>query len=156
MKKRSKTWFWKLGRCFQVWNVNTGRCIHTLTGHTNRVYSLLVSQLDAYFFVAVGFLFDFDKICLSVFNVFCIVFLGNTYCTACSLRIFKKCYALQFDSERDIVVSGSLDTTIRVWNIYDGVCIQALIGHQSLTSGMQLRGNILVSGNADSTIKVSF
>ena len=27
-------------------------------------------------------------------------------------------------------------------------------GHQSLTSGMELRNNILVSGNADSTVKV--
>ena len=28
------------------------------------------------------------------------------------------------------------------------------VGHQSLTSGMQLRKNILVSGNADSNVKV--
>ena len=28
-------------------------------------------------------------------------------------------------------------------------------GHQSLTSGMELRKNVLVSGNADSTVKVS-
>lgn len=28
------------------------------------------------------------------------------------------------------------------------------MGHQSLTSGMELRNNILVSGNADSTVKV--
>ena len=28
------------------------------------------------------------------------------------------------------------------------------LGHQSLTSGMELRQNILVSGNADSTVKV--
>ena len=28
------------------------------------------------------------------------------------------------------------------------------MGHQSLTSGMELRHNILVSGNADSTVKV--
>ena len=33
------------------------------------------------------------------------------------------------------------------------VCMCA-IGHQSLTSGMELRKNILVSGNADSTVKV--
>jgi len=28
------------------------------------------------------------------------------------------------------------------------------MGHQSLTSGMELKDNILVSGNADSTVKV--
>lgn len=29
-----------------------------------------------------------------------------------------------------------------------------MTGHQSLTSGMELRDNILVSGNADSTVRV--
>lgn len=28
------------------------------------------------------------------------------------------------------------------------------MGHQSLTSGMELKDNILVSGNADSTVKI--
>ena len=51
-------------------------------------------------------------------------------------------------------MSGSLDTSIRVWNVESGACVSTLVGHQSLTSGMELRENILVSGNADSTVKV--
>ena len=62
-------------------------------------------------------------------------------------------------------MSGSLDTHIRVWKADTGQCIHTLIkfytvplvlktGHQSLTSGMELKKNILVSGNADSTFKV--
>ncbi len=35
-----------------------------------------------------------------------------------------------------------------------GNCLHTLVGHQSLTSGMELKNNILVSGNADSTVKV--
>lgn len=35
-----------------------------------------------------------------------------------------------------------------------GGCVHTLTGHQSLTSGMELRNNILVSGNADSTVRV--
>lgn len=35
-----------------------------------------------------------------------------------------------------------------------GNCIHTLTGHQSLTSGMELKDNILVSGNADSTVKI--
>lgn len=58
----------------------------------------------------------------------------------------------QFDSTH--VVSGSLDTSIRVWDVETGTCKHTLMGHQSLTSGMELRDNILVSGNADSTVKV--
>ena len=71
------------------------------------------------------------------------------------------------------VVSGSLDTSIRVWDVDTGTCKHALMGHQSLTSGeisqdtitlhstspvgvsgMELKDNILVSGNADSTVKI--
>ena len=78
------------------------------------------------------------------------------------------------------VVSGSLDTSIRVWDVETGACRHALMGHQSLTSGtcrhaltkpptrpvgrfadgalvsagMELKDNILVSGNADSTVKI--
>jgi F-box/WD-40 domain protein 7 len=59
---------------------------------------------------------------------------------------------LQFDGVH--VVSGSLDTSIRVWDVETGACRHTLMGHQSLTSGMELRNNILVSGNADSTVKV--
>lgn len=52
------------------------------------------------------------------------------------------------------MVSGSLDTSIRVWDVETGNCIHTLTGHQSLTSGMELKDNILVSGNADSTVKI--
>lgn len=60
--------------------------------------------------------------------------------------------SLQFDGVH--VVSGSLDTSIRVWDVETGNCIHTLTGHQSLTSGMELKDNILVSGNADSTVKI--
>ena len=36
-------------------------------------------------------------------------------------------------------MSGSLDTSIRVWDVESGNCLHTLIGHQSLTSGMELK-----------------
>lgn len=66
--------------------------------------------------------------------------------------VFFLNFSHQFDGVH--VVSGSLDTSIRVWDAITGTCKHTLMGHQSLTSGMELRQNILVSGNADSTVKV--
>ena len=40
------------------------------------------------------------------------------------------------------------------WHYLLGTTLFSNVGHQSLTSGMQLRKNILVSGNADSNVKV--
>lgn len=35
----------------QVWNAETEECMHTLSGHTNRVYSLLVRFTLFYSFI---------------------------------------------------------------------------------------------------------
>jgi len=41
-----------------------------------------------------------------------------------------------------------------VWDANTGSLLHTLTGHQSLTSGMELRDDTLVSGNADSTVKI--
>ena len=41
-----------------------------------------------------------------------------------------------------------------MWNSETGQLLHTLLGHQSLTSGMVLKNNYLVSGNADSTVKI--
>lgn len=66
--------------------------------------------------------------------------------------LFSSSASVQFDGIH--VVSGSLDTSIRVWDVETGNCVHTLTGHQSLTSGMELKDNTLVSGNADSTVKI--
>lgn len=70
----------------------------------------------------------------------------------CHMILLQPNFTFQFDGVH--VVSGSLDTSIRVWDVETGSCKHTLMGHQSLTSGMELKNNILVSGNADSTVKV--
>ncbi|KAI1715995.1 WD domain, g-beta repeat domain-containing protein [Ditylenchus destructor] len=100
-----------------VWDVASGDQIHVLEGHTNRVYSLL------------------DRMFISSHRIWA------GYITS----------AHTCDNDWKILY---LYVKFSVWNAENGECVQTLIGHTSLTSGMQLRGNILVSANADSTIKV--
>lgn len=49
-----------------------------------------------------------------------------------------------------------MDTTIRIWNAHTGELKQTFYGHRSLTSELAFGSeqNILVSSNADETIRV--
>jgi WD40 repeat protein len=143
----------------RVWDVETGECLHVLVGHVAAVRCV---QYDGRLVVSGAYdytvkVWDPEREeCLHTLQghtnrvyslqVMCNFYFYRTF----YLNIFL--FWIQFDGIH--VVSGSLDTSIRVWDAETGACKHTLMGHQSLTSGMELRNNILVSGNADSTVKV--
>ncbi|GAA6038576.1 hypothetical protein JCM8097_009426 [Rhodosporidiobolus ruineniae] len=61
-------------------------------------------------------------------------------------------YCLQFDRER--VVSGSRDRTIRIWDLASGQVTRTLTGHEGSVLCLQYDRSILVSGSSDSRILV--
>lgn len=61
-------------------------------------------------------------------------------------------YELTFAHKMDACMDALLLVNVGV--SCPGGCVHTLTGHQSLTSGMELRDNMLVSGNADSTVRV--
>ena len=55
----------------------------------------------------------------------------------------------------DIVVSGSDDDTLRVWNIKTGKCLKVLEGHtESVYAVTKMSDDIIVSESWDETIRV--
>lgn len=52
------------------------------------------------------------------------------------------------------VVSGSRDTTLRVWDIKTGECLHVLLGHLAAVRCVQYDGRLVVSGAYDYTVKV--
>ncbi|TNN89602.1 F-box/WD repeat-containing protein 7 [Liparis tanakae] len=123
-------------RTLKVWNAETGECIHTLYGHTSTVRCMHLHEKRV-----VSGSRDATLRVWDIETGQCLhVLMGHVAAVRC------------FDGIH--VVSGSLDTSIRVWDVETGNCIHTLTGHQSLTSGMELKDNILVSGNADSTVKI--
>ncbi|CAJ0961759.1 unnamed protein product, partial [Mesorhabditis belari] len=102
----------------RVWDIVDGKCHHILTGHLGEVWFGMCRR-------------------------------GKCLHTLTGLT--RPVYSLLFEPERDLVVSSGPDRTIRVWDVRRGTCIAILVGPQSLTSDMQLRGNILVSCYAYST-----
>ncbi|KAI3635346.1 hypothetical protein MIR68_006912 [Amoeboaphelidium protococcarum] len=79
----------------RLWDLNDGRCIHVLTGHTNKVYSVVIH-----------------------------------------LHISSS--AIQSFNRSGVVISGSLDCTMRVWDIMSGCCVRVIADHASLVGLLQL------------------
>jgi WD40 repeat protein len=55
---------------------------------------------------------------------------------------------------RPLVVSGSRDATLRVWDVEKGVLVHLLAGHQHSVRCIEVAGNQVVSGSYDCTCRV--
>ena len=63
-------------------------------------------------------------------------------------------YSVVLDIHRNLACSGSMDGTVRVWNLSTGECKHILTGHTSLVGLLGLSPSYLVSAAADSTLRV--
>lgn len=57
-------------------------------------------------------------------------------------------------SDANTAISGSRDTTLRIWDIRTGLCRNVLVGHQASVRCLEIKGDIVVSGSYDATAKV--
>ncbi|CAH8847239.1 unnamed protein product [Trichobilharzia szidati] len=53
-----------------------------------------------------------------------------------------------------LVVTGSRDTTLRLWNVLTGECVQEFRGHRGAIRCVQFTGDQIVSGSYDCTIRL--
>jgi F-box and WD-40 domain protein CDC4 len=65
---------------------------------------------------------------------------------------FSQIYAIAFDGNR--IATGSLDTSVRIWDPTTGACHAILQGHTSLVGQLQMRGDTLVTGGSDGSVRV--
>lgn len=63
-------------------------------------------------------------------------------------------YSVVLDPTRNQACSGSMDGTVRVWNLSTGQCAHTLTGHTSLVGLLGLSPSHLVSAAADSTLRI--
>ncbi|KAI8139312.1 quinon protein alcohol dehydrogenase-like superfamily [Fennellomyces sp. T-0311] len=61
---------------------------------------------------------------------------------------------VQFCDSNSIVITGSYDTTVRVWNLETGESIRELTGHTRCVRALQFDNAKLVTGSMDHTLKI--
>ncbi|ORY84755.1 WD40-repeat-containing domain protein [Protomyces lactucae-debilis] len=126
-----------------------GRFLRTLSGHESGVWTLDVIGDTL---VSGGC----DKVlrswdlpsgkCLRVMR-------GHTSTVRC-IEIAKAIPSTSAVSGQHLVVSGSRDATIRVWDYDTGLCKHVLIGHTDSVRCLKVSGDMVASGSYDLTCKL--
>ncbi|XP_064622444.1 F-box/WD repeat-containing protein 7-like [Lineus longissimus] len=58
------------------------------------------------------------------------------------------------DSNGQVIVSGSADKTLRIWDIHTCRCIHKIGSHSDAVTAVKIKGNVIVTGCADCSIRV--
>eukprot|EP00158_Paraphelidium_tribonemae_P008020 Partr_v1_DN28438_c1_g2_i1_m41946 putative F-box and WD repeat domain containing 7, E3 ubiquitin protein ligase len=164
-------------RDLRVWDIEAGRCVHRLRGHTSTVRCLKMLGGEL---VVTGSrdntvrLWDINVgCCLHVFeghtdSVRCLSHFGDIVVSGSydsTVRVWDikrmklvhvlqqhhaQIYSVAFNGR--VICSGSLDADVRIWDARTGKCIWTLEGHDALVGHMQLRGSILATAGSDGRV----
>lgn len=63
-------------------------------------------------------------------------------------------YSIVYDKYRNRCASGSMDNTVKLWDIATGDCLQTFTGHTSLVGLLGMSPNNIVSAAADHSLRV--
>ncbi|MBW4623355.1 MAG: hypothetical protein KME17_28860 [Cyanosarcina radialis HA8281-LM2] len=128
----------------KLWDIDTGECLKTLTGHTNRVYTVAFSPdgktLASGSFDRTIALWDVDS--------------GDRLKTLTGHS--QGVFSVAFSPDGKTLASGSLDHTVKLWDVRTGECLKTLTGHTSEARSVHWSpdGKTVVSGSQDQTVRL--
>lgn len=71
-----------------------------------------------------------------------------------TLHQLTSVYSIVYDKFRNRCASGSMDNTVKIWDLATGECLNTLTGHTSLVGLLGLSPNRIVSAAADASLRV--
>jgi WD40 repeat protein len=128
----------------RLWDASQGKCLHTLRGHTNWVWSVAFSP---------------DGQMLASSSGDQTIRLWQPQSGHC-LRVLRGhtnwVWAVAFSPDGQMLVSSSTDRTVRLWEAKTGACVRVLKGHTSQVRSVSFSpdGQRVASSGGDQTIRV--
>lgn len=127
-----------------MWDVNSGRVRHTLTGHTDKVCAVDVSKFSSRHVVSAAYdrtikLWDLQK----------------GYCTN-TVLFTSNCNAICLSIDGLTVFSGHMDGNLRLWDIQTAKLLSEVAGHSSAVTSVSLsrNGNMILTSGRDNVHNV--
>ena len=165
-----------------IWDINTGKCIRTLKGHTCWVRCLIEMPDGTLISCSQDKAIKFWNLskgkCVKTLyghsdKVFCLLLLKNGDLASGSrdktVKIWNmesgECirtleghtswiWGLEFTEKHDLITCSS-DGSIKIWSLSSGQCLKSLVGHEGGISSIKaFSSEVLYSGSYDNTIKV--
>jgi WD40 repeat protein/serine/threonine protein kinase len=127
-----------------LWDVATGKCMRTFTGHTNIVTSVCLSADER--FVLSGS----DDKTLKLWDV----------ATGKCMRTFTGhtgiITSVCLSADGQFALSGSSDHTLQIWDVVNGRCFHTFTGHTGAVRSVcySADGRFTLSGSNDHTVKI--
>ncbi|CAN1136513.1 Autophagy-related protein 16 [Linum perenne] len=122
-----------------VWDVNSGRQLHTLTGHVDKVSGVDVSKVSSRHVVSSAY-----DLTIKVWD------LHKGYCTN-TIMFHSNCNAVSFSMDGQKICSGHVDGNLRLWDIETGKLVSEVAAHSlAITSiSLSLNGNTILTSGRD-------
>ncbi|KAG0000964.1 hypothetical protein BGZ80_011679 [Entomortierella chlamydospora] len=128
----------------QLWEVNTGECIHTLQGHEQAVSGVAFSPKG-------------DRIVSGSNDSTIVLWDANTGNCIHTLKDHSgRVTGVVYSPKGDHFASASFDKTVLLWDVDTGNCIHALHGHTQRISDIAFspNGDKIASASIDSTVRL--
>ncbi|CAJ2644490.1 protein tipD-like [Trifolium pratense] len=124
-----------------VWDVNSGRVHHTLTGHTDKVCAVDVSKVSSRHVISAAY----DRT-IKVWDLL------KGYCIN-TIIFHSNCNALCFSTDGQTIFSGHVDGNLRLWDIKTGKLLSEVAAHSLAVTSISLsrNGNVVLTSGRDNS-----